>query len=152
MCYWWAVIVKKGYITLFIFICCIRNSLLQRFHGSLHLVRDYPGEPVPEETFTHSHLSLSSIILYLLLSSMASSLFNLCAWQSFCTTSLQVFFGLPLGLAPSTSYSINFLHPINVFFSHHMPMWSQLFCCSTEIISSNPGLSLNFYLELYLLP
>jgi len=28
------------------------------------------------------------------------------AWQSFSTISLQVFFGLPLGLAPSTSYSI----------------------------------------------
>jgi len=27
-------------------------------------VWDYPGEPVPEETFTHSHLSWSSIILY----------------------------------------------------------------------------------------
>ena len=29
-------------------------------------VRDYPGEPVPEETFTHSLLSWSSIIPYLL--------------------------------------------------------------------------------------
>jgi len=29
-------------------------------------VWDYPGEPVPEETFTHLHLSWSSIILYLL--------------------------------------------------------------------------------------
>jgi len=29
-------------------------------------VRDYQGVPVPEETFTHSHLSWSSIILYLL--------------------------------------------------------------------------------------
>jgi len=29
-------------------------------------VWDYPGELVPEETFTHSHLSWSSIILYLL--------------------------------------------------------------------------------------
>ena len=36
---------------------------------------------------------------------MASSLFNRCALQSFSTISLQVFFGLPLGLAPSTSYS-----------------------------------------------
>jgi len=29
------------------------------------------GEPVPEETFTHSHLSWSSIILYLLPPSIA---------------------------------------------------------------------------------
>jgi len=28
------------------------------------------------------------------------------AWQSFSTISVQVFFGLPLGLTPSTSYSI----------------------------------------------
>jgi len=36
--------------------------------------------------------------------SIASSLFKLRAWQSFCTTSLHVLFGLPLGLEPSTSY------------------------------------------------
>ena len=40
--------------------------------------------------------------------SIASSLFKLCAWQSFCTTSLHVLFGLPLGLEPFTSYSIHF--------------------------------------------
>jgi len=33
---------------------------------SLDFVRDNPGEPVPEETFAHSHLSGSSIIPYLL--------------------------------------------------------------------------------------
>jgi len=32
--------------------------------------------------------------------SIASSVFKLCAWQSFCTTSLHVLFGLPLGLEP----------------------------------------------------
>jgi len=40
--------------------------------------------------------------------SIASSLFKLRAWQSFCTTSLDVLFGLPLGLERSTSYSIHF--------------------------------------------
>jgi len=34
--------------------------------------------------------------------SIASSLFKLRAWQSFCTTSLHVLFGLPLGLELST--------------------------------------------------
>jgi len=43
-----------------------------------------------------------------LLWSIASSLFKLCAWQSFCTTSVHILFGLPLGLEPSTSYSIHF--------------------------------------------
>jgi len=32
----------------------------QPFYGSVEYVRDHPGEPVPEETFTHSHSSWSS--------------------------------------------------------------------------------------------
>jgi len=58
-------------------------------------VRDYPVEPVPEETFTHSHIypdhQLSFISFHHLLQSIASSLFNLRAWQSFCTTSFLCF-------------------------------------------------------------
>jgi len=50
-------------------------------------------------------------LLYLL-RSITSSLFNLRAWQSFCTTSIQVLFGLPLGLEPSTSYFIHFVAEI----------------------------------------
>jgi len=38
----------------------------QPFYGSLDFVRGKPGEPEPEETFTHSHLSWSSIVPYLL--------------------------------------------------------------------------------------
>jgi len=56
----------------------------------------------------------SSFICYLhLLWSMTFSLFNLCVWQSFCTTSLQVFFGLPLGLTPCTSYNQSINQSIN---------------------------------------
>ena len=40
--------------------------LLQPFYSSQDFVRDNLGKPVPEETFTHSHLSWSSIIPYLL--------------------------------------------------------------------------------------
>ena len=40
--------------------------LLQLFYSSMDFVRDNPGEPVLEETFTHSHLSRSSIAPYLL--------------------------------------------------------------------------------------
>jgi len=92
--------------------------------------QDYLDEPVSEETFTHSHLSWSSTIFYQLLSSIllrsiASSLFNLCAWQSFCTTSLQVLFGSTSW--PGTLQFIlhGFLHPIIVFFLQHMPIPSQ---------------------------
>ena len=66
----------------------------QPFYGSVEFVWDNPGEPVPEETFTHSHSSWSSIIsIYFLhlLRSMASSVFNPHALQSFSTISLQVF-------------------------------------------------------------
>ena len=92
-------------------VTCIRthtqthtHTHTQPFYGSVDFVRDNPGEQVPEETFTHSHSSWSSIIpicFLHLLQSMASSLFNRCVLQSFSTISLQVFFGLPLGLAPS---------------------------------------------------
>ena len=34
----------------------------QPFYGSLDFVQDNEGEPIPEETFTHSHLSWSSFI------------------------------------------------------------------------------------------
>jgi len=38
----------------------------QPFYGSLDFVRDNPGEPAPEETFTHSQLLWSLIAPYLL--------------------------------------------------------------------------------------
>ena len=65
---------------------------------------------------------------------IASSLFNLCAWQSFCTTSLQVLFDLPLGLEPSTSYSIRFFTQSASSFRSTCPYHYTLFCCSTKII------------------
>jgi len=40
------------------------HTLTQLFNGSMDFVRDNPGEPIPEETFTHSHLSWSSIVPY----------------------------------------------------------------------------------------
>jgi len=43
---------------------------LTHTHTPLDFVLDNPGEPVPEETLTHSHLSWSSIIPYLLPSSI----------------------------------------------------------------------------------
>ena len=44
----------------------ILTTTLQPFCGSLDFVQGNLGESVPEETFTHSHLSCSSIIPYLL--------------------------------------------------------------------------------------
>ena len=80
----------------------------------------YQKKHLPTHTYPDHQ---SSFICFLhLLRSMASFLFNLCAWQSFCTTSVQVIFApaLHLGLAPSASYSIHaFLHVIVVFFAAH---------------------------------
>jgi len=66
-------------------------------------------------------------------------------WHPSCsiTISLQVFFCLPLGLAHSTSYSIHFFTQSLSFFYSTCPCHRNLFCCSTEIMSSNPSLSLN---------
>ena len=83
------------------------------------------------------------ICFFHLIRSTTSSLFNPRAWQSFLTFSLQVFFGLPLGLAPSTSYSINFFTQSLSSFRNTCPYHRSLFCCSTEIMLSNPSLSLN---------
>jgi len=65
--------------------------------------------------------------------SIASSLFKLCAWQSFCTTSVYVHFGLPLGLEPSTSYFIHFFTQSVSSFRNTCPYHRNLFCCSISI-------------------
>jgi len=79
-----------------------------------------------------------------LLRSIASSLFNSHAWQSFCTDSLPG----PLvyqfvGLEPSISYSIHFFTQSMSSFRNTCPYHRNLFCCSTKIISSIPSLSLH---------
>jgi len=93
-------------------------------------------------THTYADRQPSFINFLHLLQSIASSLFNLRAWQYFCTTSVHVFFGLSLGLASSTSYSIQFFTQSLSSFRSTFPYHHNLFCCSTEITSSNPSLSL----------
>jgi len=68
-----------------------------------------------------------------LLRSIASSLFKLRAWQSFCTISFHVLFSLPLGLEPSTSYSIHFFTQSVSSFHNTCPYHHNLFCCSIKI-------------------
>jgi len=58
-------------------------------------------------------------------------------------TSLQVLFGLPLGLAPSLSYSIHFFTQSLSSFRNRCPYHRNLFSCSTEIMSPIPTLSLD---------
>jgi len=78
----------------------------QLFYGPLsgtNWVSGYQKKYSP----THHHPDHHPIFIsfFHLPRSIASSLFKLRAWQSFCTTSLHVVFG-PLGLEPSTSYYI----------------------------------------------
>jgi len=84
--------------------------------------------------------------------SIASSLFKLCARQSFCTTPLHVLFGLPLGLEPSTSYSIHFFTQSVSSFRNTCAYHRNLFCCSINIISPTPSLSFNYLLRTLSLP
>jgi len=56
-------------------------------------------------------------------------------------------FGLSLGLEPSTSYSIHFLTESMSSFCNTCPYHRNLFCCSINIISSIPSLSLNSLLR-----
>ena len=83
-------------------------------------------EQVPEETFIHSHPSWSSTILYQLhpLRSIVSSLFNLCAWQSFPQPLSRSSLVYPLVWGPLFVLH-TFLHPVIIFFSRHMPIPSQ---------------------------
>jgi len=109
-----------------------------------------PGEPMPEETFTHSHLLWSSIISYLL--HLYIMIHGILPVQFTCLT---VFFH---NLSPSflwcTSWpgTLNFilhtfLHQITVVFSQHMSIPSQPV---VPTYVSNPNLSLwALYLELY---
>ena len=101
----------------------------------------YQKELSPTHTYPNHR---ASFIIFLHLQwSMASSLFNLPAWQSSRTTSFQVFFGLPLGLEPSTSCSIHFFTQSSSSFRNTWPYQRSLFCCNTNAMSSTPSLSLS---------
>ena len=109
----------------------------QPFYGSLDFVQDSPGEMVPEETFTHLHLSWSSVIPYLLPPSVM--IHGILSVQFTC---LIVFFH---NLCPcflwSTSWpgTIHFI--LHTFLNQSLASFCSrclyhrnLFCCSTEIM------------------
>ena len=83
---------------------------------------------------THTHLDhRASFITFLHLQwSMASSLFNLRAWQS------------SLCLEPSISCSIHFFTQSSSSFRNTWPYQRSLFCCNTNAMSSTPSLSLTW--------
>jgi len=91
---------------------------------------------------THIYLGHQSFLICFihLLQFVASSLFNPRSWQSFSTISFEVFFGLPLGLALSNSYSVHFFIQSLSSFCSTWPYHHNLFRCSTEIMLSNSSL------------
>jgi len=83
--------------------------------------------------------------------SIDTSLFKLRAWQSFCTTSFHVLFGLPLGMEPFTSYYcyliLILLVPPASFYSYHtgqpaiagtLSKEKRDFCCSIVLLTICP--------------
>ena len=127
---------------------------LNNTHNRLTAFR--PGlpsyRPVPEETFTHSHPSRSSDILYQLPS--FTTIHRILFIQFTCLTVLFDNLSpgpLPLGLGPSTSYSMHFFTQSSSFRST-CPYHRSLFCCNTNAMSSISNLSLSApYLEICLL-
>jgi len=103
-------------------------------------------------THTHPDHRTSFINFLHLLWSIASSVFSLRAWQSSLTTSLQVLFGLPLRLEPSTSYSTHFF---TQSLSHHKQctQWHrksklQKFMCYSSQVSLKYKVSLKWLSKL----
>jgi len=108
-------------------------------------------EPLPEETFTHSHLSWSSTILYHLPPS--ATIHSILPVQFmyltiFCTSFVQVLFGLPLGVEPSISYSIHFSCNHCLLFATHAYTIATCFAVVTRLCHLLiPSFSLVFLLE-----
>ena len=113
-----------------LYTCYLLIYLLTHTHTTVSrpFVRDYPDRPVPEETFTHSHPSWSSDILYHRppFTTIHGILFL--QFTSFTVLSDNLSPG-PLW-SSSWPWTLNFilhafLHPIIIIFSRHMPIPTQ---------------------------
>ena len=137
----WACVVKRK--------PCLGEEMYGVWSGPLFetkWVSWYQKKHSPTHTYPNHQ---SSFISYLnLLRSIASFLFNLRAWQSFCTAALQVLIGLRLGMAHCTSCSIHFFIQALSSFRNTCPYHRKLFCCSTDIMSCDPSLSLAIHLTI----
>jgi len=108
-----------------------------------------PGQPGCTSTRRNIHpLTLIMVINHPYLLSPSTAIHDILPIQSTCFRVFfhnlcPVFFGLPLGLAPSTSYSIHFFTQSLSSFHITCPYHRHLFRCSTEIMSSKPSLPLN---------
>ena len=124
------------------------HTHIQPFYSSLDFVQNNPGEPVPEETFTHSHPSWSSnipICFLHLQRSMASSLFNPRTLQSF-PQSLSMFslvYLLAWHPPLHTPYISSSSHCLLFATCAHTIATCFAVVSTIEFMSSNPSLPLN---------
>ena len=105
--------------------------LLQLFYGPLSRTIRMSRYQKNIHPLTYPDHHPIFISLFHILRSIASSLFNLHAFMLdnlFLHNSLQVLFGLPLGLQPSTSYSIHFFTQSVSSFCNTCPYHCSLFC------------------------
>ena len=126
-----------------------RKSVTRKHNLLTALGPGLPGyRPVPEETFSHSHLSWSSDILYQL--TPFTTIHSILFIQFTCLTVL--FDNLSPAPLWSSCWSYTILHtPCISSPSHHLlfavgptcPYRSSLFCCNTNATSSIPNLSLS---------
>jgi len=109
----------------------LRWQQQQPFYGPLSgtiRVSRYQKKHSPTHHPDHHPIFIS---FFHLLRSIASSLFRLGAWQSFCTTSVHVLFSLVYLLVWSLIPHIPYTFSLNqCLFSQHMPYHRNLFCCS----------------------
>jgi len=83
-----------------------QSTAQQRNHRQYTLPQLNNSQSVVADLYHWAKFNMTSSTK-LIIRSMASTVFNLRPDSLFSTISLQVIFGLPLGLAPATSYSIH---------------------------------------------
>ena len=107
----------------------LKDRLSSKEHNRLTaFVQDYRGRLVPEETFTHSHPSWSSDILYQL--PPFTTIHGILFVQFTSLTVLSDNFSPGPLWSSSWPWTLNFilhafLHPIIIIFSQHMPIPTQ---------------------------
>jgi len=118
------------------FYCFIYTTTVYGLLSGTTQVSQYQKKYLSTHTYPDHHLSIT---IYSILPVQFTCLH---AWYSFAQP-LSKSFGLPLGLAPFTSYSIPFFSQSLSSFCNTYPYYHILFCCGTESTSSNPSLSFN---------
>jgi len=135
-------------------VCCMtveQQCNNKSFYGPLSgttQVSQYQKKHSPTHHPDHHPIFIS---FFQLPRSTASSSFKLRAWQSFCTISLYVLFGLPLGLEPFTSYYIHFFAQSVSSFRNKCHTIATCFAVESTLYHPFLVFLSTPYLELYLL-